>query len=209
MTSPRTESTLPIELVVGLENPGAAYAGTRHNVGGEFVSQLAAGAGSPLQEEKRYQARISRVRLGGREVRLLVPTTYMNRSGQAVGPIASFYRIPVQSILVVHDEIDLPAGVVRLKQGGGLAGNNGLRDITRALANARDYRRLRIGVGRPPAGQGADHVLGKPSPADRISIDAALDHARRHLGLLLGDNLNAAMNALHAERFDDDRNGEK
>ena len=138
-----------IRLVVGLGNPGAQYEDTRHNAGFWYVEQLARSHGAILQPEKKFFGMTARVQIGGQEVRLLNPTTFMNRSGQAVGAMATFFKIPPESILVVHDELDLPAGVGRLKQGGGHGGHNGLRDIISSLGNSREFLRLRLGIGHP------------------------------------------------------------
>ena len=136
-----------IKLVVGLGNPGAQYDDTRHNAGFWYVEQLARAYGATLQPEKKFFGLTARITVNGQDVRLLNPTTFMNRSGQAVGAISTFFKIPPQSILVVHDELDLPVGVGRLKQGGGHGGHNGLRDIISSLGNSRDFLRLRLGIG--------------------------------------------------------------
>ncbi len=169
-----------IRLVVGLGNPGAQYDDTRHNAGFWYVEQLARAYGVSLQPEKKFFGLTARITIAGEDVRLLNPTTFMNRSGQAVGAISTFFKIPPQSILVVHDELDLPAGIGRLKQGGGHGGHNGLRDIISALGNNRDFLRLRLGIGHP--GQSKEvinYVLNKPSVSDRLKIDSVIDEAIR------------------------------
>lgn len=169
-----------IRLVVGLGNPGAQYDDTRHNVGFWYVEQLARAYGASLQPEKKFFGLAARVTIGGQDVRLLNPTTFMNRSGQAVGAISTFFKIPPQSILVVHDELDLPAGIGRLKQGGGHGGHNGLRDIISALGNNKDFLRLRLGIGHPgESKEVVNYVLNKPSVADRQKIDSVIDEAIR------------------------------
>ncbi|WP_257255436.1 MULTISPECIES: aminoacyl-tRNA hydrolase [unclassified Endozoicomonas] len=169
-----------IRLVVGLGNPGAQYDDTRHNAGFWYVEQLARAYGTSLQPEKKFFGLAARVTIGGQDVRLLNPTTFMNRSGQAVGAISTFFKIPSQSILVVHDELDLPAGIGRLKQGGGHGGHNGLRDIISALGNNKDFLRLRLGIGHPgESKEVVNYVLNKPSVADRQKIDSVIDEAIR------------------------------
>ncbi|WP_252178981.1 aminoacyl-tRNA hydrolase [Endozoicomonas sp. 4G] len=169
-----------IKLVVGLGNPGAQYDDTRHNAGFWYVEQLARAYGASLQPEKKFFGLAARVTINGQDVRLLNPTTFMNRSGQAVGAISTFFKIPPQSILVVHDELDLPAGVGRLKQGGGHGGHNGLRDIISALGNNKDFLRLRLGIGHPgDSKEVVNYVLSKPSVADRQKIDSVIDEAVR------------------------------
>ncbi|WP_257279805.1 aminoacyl-tRNA hydrolase [Endozoicomonas sp. ISHI1] len=169
-----------IRLVVGLGNPGAQYDDTRHNAGFWYVEQLARAYGTSLQPEKKFFGLAARVTIGGQDVRLLNPTTFMNRSGQAVGAISTFFKIPPQSILVVHDELDLPAGIGRLKQGGGHGGHNGLRDIISALGNNKDFLRLRLGIGHPgESKEVVNYVLNKPSVADRQKIDSVIDEAIR------------------------------
>ena len=140
--------SLPISLIVGLGNPGGQYAETRHNAGFWFVDLLARKHGCVFRNESRFHGETCRIFQGSRECRLLKPATFMNRSGQAVSSLAAYFRIPPEQILIAHDELDLPPGTVRLKQGGGHAGHNGLRDIISALGG-RDFWRLRIGIDRP------------------------------------------------------------
>ena len=169
-----------IKLVVGLGNPGAQYDDTRHNAGFWYVEQLARAYGTSLQPEKKFFGLAARITIDGQDVRLLNPTTFMNRSGQAVGAISAFFKIPPQSILVVHDELDLPAGIGRLKQGGGHGGHNGLRDIIASLGNNKDFLRLRLGIGHPgDSKEVVNYVLNKPSVADRQKIDSVIDEAVR------------------------------
>ena len=155
-----------IRLIVGLGNPGADYENTRHNAGFWFVEQLARREGAFFHEEKKFFGEVARVRLNGQEVRLLKPTTYMNRSGQAVVALALYYKILPEEILVVHDELDLMPGCMKIKKGGGNAGHNGLKDISAKLSTP-NFWRLRIGTGHPRslgmAQQVADFVLHAPS----------------------------------------------
>ncbi|MRI32212.1 aminoacyl-tRNA hydrolase [Endozoicomonas sp. OPT23] len=169
-----------IKLVVGLGNPGAQYDDTRHNAGFWYVEQLARAYGATLQPEKKFFGLSARITVNGQDVRLLNPTTFMNKSGQAVGAISTFFKIPPESILVAHDELDLPVGVGRLKQGGGHGGHNGLRDIISSLGNSRDFLRLRLGIGHPGnSKEVVNYVLQKPSISDRQNIDSVIDEAVR------------------------------
>lgn len=164
-----------IRLVVGLGNPGAEYSETRHNAGFWLCERLADRLGATLAREARFHGLAGRVR--GEEIWLLQPQTYMNRSGQAVGALARFYRIAPAEILVLHDELDIPPGELRLKFGGGLGGHNGLKDITAHLST-QDYWRLRIGIGHPgDRNEVAHFVLKPPRREEREAIDGALDRA--------------------------------
>jgi len=188
-----------IQLIVGLGNPGGEYRGTRHNAGADFVAALARDGGIALQTESKFAGMAGRMRVDGTELRLLIPGTFMNRSGRAVAAMAGFYKIPPEAILVAHDELDLPAGTARFKRGGGHGGHNGLRDIIPALGNNREFYRLRIGIGHPGhASQVTGYVLGAPSKADRERIDAAIAEAIATLPLLLEGNESRAMTRLHS-----------
>lgn len=189
-----------IRLIVGLGNPGARYADTRHNAGFWFVDTIARLAGATLRPEPRFLGQAARTTLEGRELWLLEPTTFMNRSGQSVAALARFYKIAPEQILVAHDEIDLPAGQIKLKYAGGHGGHNGLRDIHAHLGTP-NYWRLRIGVGHPGSkDQVADYVLHAPSKVEREKIDVVIDEARRHIPTLLRGDAAAVMNHLHALR---------
>ena len=188
----------PIQLIVGLGNPGAGYAATRHNAGFWLCDALAEFSGSPFRVESKYHGELAEYREGGVTARLLKPTTFMNRSGQAVASLAHFYRIPPSAILVVHDELDLPPGTVRVKVGGGHGGHNGLRDIINRLGD-RGFVRLRVGIGHPGHRDDVvDYVLRKPSGSDREAILAALDDASREMPALVAGDLQAVMRRLHA-----------
>jgi len=188
-----------IRLIVGLGNPGGEYRGTRHNAGADFVEALARRAGAQLQAEAKFLGLTGRATLSGHDLRLLIPTTFMNRSGRAVAAMASFYRIAAEEILVAHDELDIPPGSARFKRGGGHGGHNGLRDIVPALGNCRDFYRLRIGIGHPGhASRVTGYVLGAPSAADRERIDASIDEAIAALPLLLDGDEVKAMTRLHS-----------
>jgi peptidyl-tRNA hydrolase, PTH1 family len=187
----------PLKLIVGLGNPGTEYARTRHNAGFQFVDELARRHGAEFRSEPRHRAEMARARIADTELWLLKPMSYMNRSGDPVRSVASFYKVPVQSILVAYDELDFPAGVVRLKQGGGAAGHNGMRDVIAQLGDA--FWRLRIGIGHPgDRAQVLDYVLGRPSPADAQLIRDALLAAADALPVLLTEGAQIAMNRLHS-----------
>ncbi|MFV8782306.1 aminoacyl-tRNA hydrolase [Microbulbifer sp. SA54] len=188
----------PIQLIVGLGNPGPEYDRTRHNAGADFVSELARIHGAQLAADSKYHGLSGRVRIGGQEIRLLIPTTYMNRSGQAVGPLANFFKIPAEAILVAHDELDLPSGTARLKSGGGHGGHNGLRDIIAALGNNRDFMRLRLGVGHPGnARDVANYVLQRAPRVEQDQLAEAIDRAIDALPIAASGDWNAAMKTLH------------
>lgn len=187
-----------IQLVVGLGNPGPEYERTRHNAGFWFVDAVAAQAGGVFRSESKFHGEACRVHLDGHDLWLLKPMTYMNRSGQAIAALARFYKIPPESILIAHDELDLPPGGLKVKQGGGHAGHNGLRDTIARLGSG-DFLRLRIGIGRPAhSGQVVGYVLHAPSQADHRAIDEALDDARDALPLLVEGEVQKAMNRLHS-----------
>ncbi|MEN8177365.1 MAG: aminoacyl-tRNA hydrolase [Pseudomonadota bacterium] len=189
-----------IKLIVGLGNPGSEYEQTRHNTGFWFVDLLARRHNATFKSESRHHGQVCRLTLHGQDCRLLKPSTFMNRSGQAVASLAHYFRITPQEILVAHDELDLPAGSIRLKTGGGHAGHNGLRDIMNALGN-RDFHRLRIGIDHPNDRRAVvDYVLTRPSKADRESIEQNLETAADCLDDIISGNLQRAMNQLHTTR---------
>ncbi len=192
--------SLPISLIVGLGNPGGQYAETRHNAGFWFVDLLARHHGGVFKAESRFHGQTCRIHVGGHECRLLKPSTYMNRSGQSVSSLAGYFRIPQEQLLVAHDELDLPAGGVRLKQGGGHAGHNGLRDIMSALGG-REFWRLRIGIDHPgDVRQVVDYVLRRPSRDDALAIEDAIVRAEGTLPDLLSGTFQKAMHRLHSAR---------
>jgi PTH1 family peptidyl-tRNA hydrolase len=183
-------------VVVGLANPGAEFAGTRHNVGGDTVELLARrhGAGS-LRPEKGQRAVVEEVRIGGRRVALAVPTTYMNESGLAVRPLLRRFGVEDPAhVVVVHDELDLPPGRIRVKVGGGVAGHKGLESV-RAHLRTADFVRVRIGIGKPPGRQsGADHVLRRPPKPERELLAVAVEAAADAVELVVTEGTAAAMN---------------
>lgn len=190
---------MTIKLIVGLANPGAEYAATRHNAGAWYVDLLAERLRAPLREEPKFFGYNSRINLAGADVRLLVPTTFMNLSGKAVAAMATFYRINPDEILVAHDELDLPPGVAKFKLGGGHGGHNGLKDIISKLGNNPNFHRLRVGIGHPgDKNKVVGFVLGKPPVSEQKLIDEAVDEAARCTEIWLQDGLTKATNRLHA-----------
>ncbi|HED1243014.1 TPA: aminoacyl-tRNA hydrolase [Enterobacter bugandensis] len=190
---------MTIKLIVGLANPGAEYAATRHNAGAWYVDLLAERLRASLREEPKFFGYTSRINLAGADVRLLVPTTFMNLSGKAVAAMATFYRINPDEILVAHDELDLPPGVAKFKLGGGHGGHNGLKDIISKLGNNPNFHRLRVGIGHPgDKNKVVGFVLGKPPVSEQKLIDEAVDEAARCTEVWLQDGLTKATNRLHA-----------
>ncbi len=185
---------MPMQLIVGLGNPGDKYIKTRHNAGFWFLDKLSA----HFRYEKKFNAECAEITLNGQKIYLLKPLTFMNLSGDAVQKILQFYKISPENMLVAHDELDFPAGKCRLKKGGGHGGHNGLRDIITKIGNS-DFLRLRIGINHPgDARQVADYVLKAPSKIDRQAINNALMDAERVIKILSRDGIEAAMLALHS-----------
>jgi len=190
----------PLQLIVGLGNPGTEYHRTRHNAGADFVSELAYRAGASLSPESKFFGLTARINLHGCDLRLLIPTTFMNRSGQSIGALAQFYKIPPEAILVAHDELDLPPGTARLKHGGGHGGHNGLRDTISALGNNSNFNRLRLGIGHPgSASQVVGYVLKRASAEEQRLLDDAIDRAIDALPKAVSGDWGAAMNQLHTK----------
>lgn len=184
-------------LLVGLGNPGARYAQTRHNAGFWFAEAAARRLNLHFRSEKRFQGRVAEGDWRGDKLRILAPKTYMNHSGRSVAALAGFFKVPVERILVAHDEIDLPPGSVRLKTGGGHGGHNGLRDIIDQMGS-REFTRLRIGVGHPGlADDVVDYVLSRPGKAEQGDIEASIDAACEVLPEILDGDLARAMQTLH------------
>ena len=191
-TSERTGTPADL-LVVGLGNPGDEYARTKHNVGAEVVELLAARHGARLKKGKE-RALVDQVTAGGKRLALAIPLTYMNDSGAAVRALVRRYGVEPEQLVVVHDELDLPVGGLKLKEGGGLAGHNGLRSIKSHL-HTEAFLRVRIGVGKPVSKeQGADHVLSKFSKRERTEIDVVLQTAADAVEAIAADGIDAAMN---------------
>jgi peptidyl-tRNA hydrolase, PTH1 family len=184
-----------IRLVVGLGNPGKEYERTRHNAGFWLVERFAQTSGFNLRKDPKFKALVGKNAAGAW---FLLPQSFMNLSGQPVQMLAGFFKFKPEEILVVHDELDFAPGVARIKQGGGIAGHNGLRDISQRLGS-HDYWRLRLGVGKPPAGsEGADYVLQKPAAEDKAAIDQAIDRALQVLPEMLTGDMQAAIQKLHS-----------
>jgi PTH1 family peptidyl-tRNA hydrolase len=192
------EATRPgsIRLIVGLGNPGKEYERTRHNAGFWLLERYAQQAGVTLRKDPKYQALVGR--LDNQGAWLVLPQSFMNASGRAVQMLAGFFKIPAAEILVVHDELDFSPGTAKIKQGGGIAGHNGLRDISQRLGS-HDYWRLRLGIGHPgDRGGVSDYVLGKPSAEDRADIDEAIGRSIEILPLCLAGDMQGAMQKLHS-----------
>jgi PTH1 family peptidyl-tRNA hydrolase len=187
----------PLKLIVGLGNPGTEYSRTRHNAGFHFVDELARRHGAMFRSEPRHRAELARARIADTEAWLLKPMSYMNHSGDPVRSVASFYKVQPEAILVAYDELDFPAGIVRLKRGGGAAGHNGMRDVIAQMGDS--FWRLRIGIGHPgDRAQVLDYVLGRPSAADAALLEDALLAAADMLPVLLTEGAQIAMNRLHS-----------
>ncbi|MDH3376674.1 MAG: aminoacyl-tRNA hydrolase [Gammaproteobacteria bacterium] len=186
-----------IRLIVGLGNPGERHAETRHNAGFLFVGAVANRFGVVLRAESRFKADIVRYDGASHRIWLLNPQTYMNLSGDAVAPFARYYKIAPSNILVAHDELDLPVGTVRLKQGGGHGGHNGLRDIAQKLGT-NEFVRLRIGIGHPGNSDDVtDYVLRRASVADQAQIESGIANALDHVTDLIDGRYQIVMNELH------------
>jgi len=189
----------PPRLIVGLGNPGPQYEATRHNAGFWWIDEICREHGITLASEGKFFGRTSRLRLGTREAWLLQPTTFMNASGRAVAALARFYRIAPHNILVVHDELDLPPGSVKLKRGGGNGGHNGLKDISAQLGTP-DYWRLRLGIGHPGEKSAVvNYVLKPPMKDEAVLIEDTIDQSVKLLPMLLEGSFEAAMLKLHTK----------
>ncbi len=189
----------PIRLVVGLGNPGSEYVGHRHNVGFWLLDLLARQYGGQFKAEAKFHGVACRIMVEGEECWLLQPTTFMNRSGQAVSSLARYFKIAPEQLLVVHDELDLPVGTTRLKWSGGAGGHNGLRDIISAV-NGRDFWRLRVGIDHPGERRlVTDYVLKNPSKSDASRIVETLDEVAALLPLLVAGEQQKVMHRLHSD----------
>jgi len=191
-------SDKPIKLIIGLGNPGEKYAKTRHNAGFWFIDALANQYSATFKADSKFSGEVAKANIEGQSVWLLKPSTFMNRSGLAAHQISSFYKIPVEQILVAYDELDLPVGSVRLKKSGGHGGHNGLRDLHAQIS--KDYLRLRFGIGHPgDSKKVADYVLSRAGQNDEIEIVNAIDRVLAVMDkIIVGDN-QKAMNILHTE----------
>ncbi len=190
-------SHLPIQLIVGLGNPGVKYQITRHNAGYGFVNALAKAYQATFKMETKFSGEVAKITLANQVVWLLKPTTFMNRSGLAVAALAHYYKIPVEHILVAHDELDFDAGIIKLKRAGGHAGHNGLRDIIKAF-NSKDFLRLRIGIGHPGNHRDVvNYVLKPATKAQQQQIEEAHAKALNQIQNIVKGDLQLAMNQLH------------
>lgn len=190
-------SSTHIRCIVGLGNPGGKYEDTRHNVGFWLVDRLAKKHGGSFRNESKFSGEVARINTPQGDVWLLKPTTFMNHSGRSVSALAKFYRIQPEEILVAHDELDMEAGVIRLKKGGGHGGHNGLRDIVSAIGS-KDFQRVRIGIGHPGHKSAVSgYVLSRPGKAEQEKIETGLDLLDRHWDAVLSGNLGDAMQAVH------------
>lgn len=192
-----------IKLIVGLANPGDKYEQTRHNAGAWYVNELARVCGVSLVADSKYYGLTARATLYGKDVRLLIPTTFMNLSGKSVGALANFFRIAPDEILVAHDELDMPPGVAKFKLGGGHGGHNGLKDIIAKLANDKGFYRLRIGIGHPgDKSMVSNYVLGKAPQTEQRLIEEVIDEAVRATEVLFKEDMSKAMHRLHSYKAD-------
>ena len=187
---------LPLKLIIGLGNPGPEHADTRHNAGFWCIDRLAARLGGSLRPHARYHGEVGRVTLEGRELWLLKPMTYMNRSGMAARSLLDYMRIEVAEALIAHDELDLGVGVVRLKQGGGSGGHNGLKDLITQIGDG--FWRLRLGIGRPANSEEViDYVLKRAPAAEQALLDGAITAASDAIPKLVSEGAEKVMNSLH------------
>jgi len=188
---------LPLRVIVGLGNPGPEHLVTRHNAGFWFVDLLARRHGGEFRDYRKYSGETARINISGQEIILLKPTTYMNRSGLSVRQLSEFFKIPPEDILVAHDELDLPVGIVRLKQGGGHGGHNGLRDTIAHIGE--NFWRLRLGIGHPGnKAEVIDYVLTRASRAEEDAILETVGTAADSMPLLIEQGAERAMTRLHS-----------
>ncbi|WP_201554835.1 aminoacyl-tRNA hydrolase [Psychrobacter sp. 72-O-c] len=193
---------MSLKLIVGLGNPGQQYMFTRHNAGFWFVQHLAQQFNIELSPDKKFHGVTGRGQIHGHDVRLLLPLTFMNKSGESVVPMVNFYNIDNDQLLIAHDELDIPAGNIKLKTGGGHGGHNGLRDITPHIGS--DFHRLRVGIGHPGhKSKVTGHVLSKASPNEQIAIDSALTAAFESLPLLLEGDIERARTQINGFKLPD------
>lgn len=186
-----------INCIVGLGNPGGKYTATRHNAGFWLVDELAKRYQGEFRTEAKFFGAVCKINVKGKDCWLLKPATFMNHSGRSVSALAHFYKLKVETLLLAHDELDLNPGVVRLKQGGGHGGHNGLRDTTSAM-NSKDFYRLRLGIGHPGhRDQVTDYVLSRPSRDEQQQIEQAIDSAADQIEGLLAGDFQRVMNELH------------
>ncbi|MCR5536193.1 MAG: aminoacyl-tRNA hydrolase [Succinivibrio sp.] len=197
----QVKPSLP-KLIVGLGNPGAQYEHTRHNLGVDLLRLLSESMHLELKPEGRFFGMLGRGTLGGQEVRLLFPTTFMNESGRSVGAVCSFFKLKPEELLVLHDDLDLPPGQLKLKFGGGLAGHNGLKSIVSQLSNNQNFLRLRLGIGKPPSHDVISWVLGRPQAQDQEAIALALEHAKEGIAQLYTTTLPKATSFINGFKLE-------
>ncbi|MCG8325147.1 MAG: aminoacyl-tRNA hydrolase [Thiotrichales bacterium] len=196
----------PFQLIAGLGNPGPDYSSTRHNAGYWCIDRLADGHRCTFKADKRFSADVARLSLGASDYWLIKPTSYMNDSGRSVQAMLAYYKLDIKRTLVIHDEIDLPPGIIRLKNGGGHGGHNGVRDIIQATGS-NAFSRIRIGVGHPGnKEQVVASVLGRASRAEQELIDQAIADVLQHMPDILQGRLQKAMTALHTKETTDSGN---
>jgi len=187
-----------IRLIVGLGNPGRQYEKTRHNAGFLFLDRLVSGSNGFWVSESRFDGQLAEIVVAGKKILLLKPGTFMNRSGQAVGKVAKYYKLAPDEVLVIHDELDFEPGMAKLKKNGGHAGHNGLRDIIAHLGT-KEFYRLRIGIGRPPVGKVvADYVLSDPSKKDWELMLSAFDSAESYIEQIVAGDIGMVMNKMNS-----------
>jgi PTH1 family peptidyl-tRNA hydrolase len=190
---------LSLKLIVGLGNPGEEYARTRHNAGFGFVEELVRRHGGAFRLEPRHHGELARIKLGAADLWLLKPMGFMNRSGDAVQSVAAFYKAPASEVLVAYDDLDLPPGVARLREGGGAGGHNGMRDVIAQLGPA--FWRMRLGIGHPgDRDKVLSYVLSRPSTEDDILIRQSIADAAAIVPLLIAEGPQQAMHRLHTSR---------
>lgn len=193
---------MAIKLIVGLGNPGEQYMLTRHNAGFWFVQHIAHQFNIALSPDKKFHGVTGRGQVHGHDVRLLLPLTFMNKSGQSVVPMVNYYNIANDELLIAHDELDIDAGSIKLKTAGGHGGHNGLRDITPHIGN--DFHRLRVGIGHPGhKSKVTGHVLSKPAAAEQVAIESALTTAMEALPLLLDGDIEKARSQINSFKLPD------
>ncbi|HEY4773051.1 MAG TPA: aminoacyl-tRNA hydrolase [Steroidobacteraceae bacterium] len=193
---------LSLKLIIGLGNPGEEYARSRHNAGFAFVDELARRYGGAFHFESRHQGELARIKIDATELWLLKPMAFMNRSGGAAQSVAAFYKTPVSEVLVAYDDLDLPAGVARLREGGGAGGHNGLRDVIAQLG--AEFWRLRLGIGHPgERDKVLGYVLSRPAAEEDAQIRQSIADAADSMPLLLAQGPQQAMHRLHTSRESD------
>ena len=188
-----------LKCIVGLGNPGPRYTHTRHNVGFWLVDAIARHYHTSFKEEPKYKGELALAKTSQGDVRLLKPLTFMNDSGSAVAPLLRFYKIEPANTLIIYDELDLPVGTVRLKNGGGHGGHNGLRSIVQQMGS-KDFLRLRVGIGHPgQADMVSSYVLGKPSPDDKKALDSVIEKSLAEIPAIIDGEIEAVMKRLHTK----------